>query len=382
MKHRLHLQIALVGGQPTPVYQGIVHMQPDQILLVCSKETKGIARNIRAQLPSYAEKDVMIYQISDTDIQQMYKTAEMIEQSLIKGITISLNISSGMKLWSIIFNNVFRRKRRSCRTFCIGQDGMLFDLKEKVTKAQVAFDMDTQFKILGHTLKEFSPLSEYTTEDFDVFSHVKDLGFNGKTHQNFHNLTSQFYDSYKRLYGNTLLQKSYQTTYLHHKLVWDAEFQQFQCTINGKEQVFKSPHAPNIVLNTGWFELYVAQFISNKYPTNQIRLNCVFRNKKNTPKNEIDIIVNTGRKLIFVECKTQIFDTTDIDKFRSAVHNYGGLGSKALFVTNAPMKPEAEEKCRDHGISTFSFSRYHTGKEKADALATLLENLDNTWNYK
>ena len=65
----------------------------------------------------------------------------------------------------------------------------------------------------------------------------------------------------------------------------------------------------------------------------EIIMNANFPYKNNNPKNEIDIIVNTGNRLLFVECKTQINDITDIDKFRTAVKNYGGMGCKALFIT-------------------------------------------------
>lgn len=47
-------------------------------------------------------------------------------------------------------------------------------------------------------------------------------------------------------------------------------------------------------------------------------------------KNEIDIIMNTGNKLLFVECKTRIMHLTDLDKFNNVVKTYGGTGSKAL----------------------------------------------------
>ena len=137
MAKRHHLQIALVGGSPTPVYQGVLHLKPDQVLLVHSQASKETAQNIRKQLPMYADKDVLMFEMSDNDLEKMYQTAELIEQSIPKGITVSMNITGGMKLWSVIFNNVFRRKRRSCHTFFIGQNGTFFDLKEKVSKGKV-----------------------------------------------------------------------------------------------------------------------------------------------------------------------------------------------------------------------------------------------------
>ena len=381
---RKHVQIALAGGSPTPVYQGITHLHPDQILLVCSEMSKEMAENIRKELHMYRKEDVLIFPISDTDIKAMYQWAETIEQSLPKGITISLNITGGMKMWSVIFSQVFRRRRRSSQIFFIGQDGTYYDFKNKESLEKVNFDMDAQFRILGHEMDSYTPLSEYTNEDFNVLNIVQSLSFSEKTHYFLFCITKLFVEEYKKKYGNCDYNNPFSVTEKLNSLCWNPDTKTFECKLGHRTYSFSSPHVCSIVLNTGWFELYVARMISRTYPAEQIRMNCLFRNKKNTPKNEVDIIVNTGSKLIFVECKTQVFDTTSVDKFRSVVHNYGGLGSKHLFVTNSPMKPEAKEKCDDHGIMTFHFEDpdYSSQQEKVDALASILVELNKKWNFK
>lgn len=381
MKNRIHVQIALVGGQPTPVYQGIVHLQPDQVVLICSEQTQSVAKIIRSQLP-YTEQNVMIYTMSDKDIESMYQTTERIEEALPKGITISLNITGGMKLWSIIFNNVFRRHRRSCRTFFIGQNGTYFDLKDKLSKGKVEFDMDAQFRILGHQLDEFTPLTDYTSADFDVLNRVQSIALSQHTHWHFFNVTALFLEEYKEQFGNISLTHDFEVREKQNMLSWNVEEHSFECQLGYKKYTFASEHVEHIVLNTGWFELHVARMIAQKYGAENVRLNCIFRNIKNLPKNEIDIIVNTGSKLIFVECKTQIYNTTDVDKFRSAVRNYGGLGSKPLFITNSEMKPEGLEKCRDHRIDTFYLANplYTKKQDCIGALSAVLDELDKTWN--
>lgn len=382
MKNRTHVQIALVGGQPTPVYQGIVHMLPDQVILICSKETEMVAESIRVQLPSYEEKDVIIYKVSDTDLEQMYSMIEEIESVLPKRITLSLNVTGGMKLWSVIFHTLFRRKRRSCHTFFIGQNGTFFDLKEKETKGKVAFDMEAQFKILGHQLDEYTVYSDYTPADFDVLDRVSALGLSVQKHYYLFKVTEAFLEEYREAYGDTDLTQDFEVEYTQNRLTWIASERKFECKLGYQTYTFSSEHVEHIVLNTGWFELYVARLIAQIYDAKDIRMNCIFRNMKNLPKNEIDIIVNTGSKLIFVECKTQIFNTTDVDKFRSAVRNYGGLGSKPLFVTNSQMKPEGLEKCNDHRITTFYLDNpaYTNMQDKVDALTEVFKEMNKTWN--
>lgn len=381
-KKRLHLQIALVGAQPTPVYQGIVHMQPDQIVLVCSKQTQTVADSIRKQLPSYQDKDIMTFCMSDTDVEQMYVIAERVEQALPKGISISLNVTGGMKLWSVIFHQVFRSKRRSCHTFCIGQDGSFFDLKSRKTMGKVEFDMDAQFKILNHNLDKYTSFSDYTHEDLAEMNKIMQIVSNEKRRYNLAMITSAFYEGYKKTYNNLLFDKSYLAEEKYNELGWDPDTHTFECKLGYHTYTFSSPNIEKVLLNTGWFELYVAHLIAQTYGKENIRLNCIFLNHKNLPKNEIDIIVNTGSKLIFVECKTQIFNSTDVDKFRSAVRNYGGLGSKPLFVTLSKMKPEAEEKCNDHKITTFYLDNqeYRSSQDRIYALSNILDKLNGEWN--
>lgn len=382
MNERIHLQISLVGGQPTPVYQGIVHLHPDKVMLVCSKETEKVAKTIKSQLPFYAAEDVTIRLISDNDFDTMSNEIADIESELVEDITLSLNLSSGLKIWTVLFYDVFRSKRSRCQTFCVGQDGTFFDLKNSTSDEKVAFDMDAQFKILGHQLDEYTPLTDYTSEDFDVLNRVQSLGFGERTHYHLYKITEQFYAEYKEEFGNVLLKYDFEVSFKYNRLSWHADTHTFECKLGYNEYTFCSPHVEHIVLNTGWFELYVARLIAKKYGEDKVRLNCIFRNVKRLPKNEIDIIVNTGSKLIFVECKTQIYNTTDVDKFRSAVRNYGGLGSKPLFVTYSQMKAEGLEKCNDHRIDTFYLDNpaYGNQKDKVDALSSLLDKLNKNWN--
>ncbi len=102
-------------------------------------------------------------------------------------------------------------------------------------------------------------------------------------------------------------------------------------------------------------------------------MNCHFPSRQGLEKNEVDIIINAGSKILFVECKTQITKNIDIDKFRSVVKTYGGIGSKALFVTDASMSELARQKCEDHGILTFSLKDYSNQEVAQKELFKMLD---------
>lgn len=380
MTEKLHVQIALVGGSPTPVYQGIVHLHPDQVVLICSKESKKQAESVKAQLQWYQDKDVMIYEVSDTDLTNIYIVTETIESTLPKDIRLSINVSGGMKLWTAIFTQVFETHRPNCELFVIGQGGVFYDLRTRQGGTKVAFDKDVQFKLLGHELNNSTPLSDYTQKDINVLNQVKRVASNRETAKDFRDVTKAFLEKYNLDNEGRIPCNGEFALNNNTKLSWVANTSTFKLQIANTFYSFSSEHVEHIVLNTGWFELYVAKLIGEKYGTNKVWLNCVFKNSIGGAKNEIDIIADTGDKLIFVECKTNLHTYTDIDKFKSAVHNFGGLGSMPLFVTYWKLDDVGKEKCQDNSISTFCIREYYTEKMVAGALSQKLDELNKKWN--
>ena len=142
-----------------------------------------------------------------------------------------------------------------------------------------------------------------------------------------------------------------------------------------REIILQSPHVDRIVFNTAWFEYEIALMLSEWGKAYEIWLNVLVPYADKETKNEIDIIVCTGTKLLFVECKTKISSKTEIDKFKSAVRNFGGLSSKAIFVTETTLDERTKEKCMDNGIISFSLE---------DAVSTYNRHCnhfkENIWN--
>lgn len=91
-----------------------------------------------------------------------------------------------------------------------------------------------------------------------------------------------------------------------------------------------------------------------KFLVNQENID--IKKAEQTPKNEVDIIIDTGDKALFVECKTSIKNSTDIDKFNSVVKTYGGSGSKAIVICLNKIGDKENEKIRDSNMLSYSFS--------------------------
>lgn len=358
----MKIHITLVGGQPAPVYNGIVATHPDKIVFIYSDGTREIAERIAEELKNIPSERRKFDPVDLNEIER--KVLVCAEQ--FKDDNVTVNISGGTKPWAFYFAKIFGQMHNAT-LFYTDQNNILWNLTNK-TPRKILFDMDNQFRILGHPLNNYVEFACVRDDDKKVLAEIDELLAFSSGH--LFKLITLF---------NAHPEQSSQTLNNGSSLTWTKSEKQFEVTLmNGKgksvSKKLKSTNVRSFLLNAGWFEYKVAELLSKWERAKDIRMNCVFPFQDSSPKNEIDIIVDTGSKLLFVECKNQIKNLTDIDKFNSAVKNYGGLGSKALFVTNSKMEDRAIEKCTDNGILTFSLSDNHLGLSNEKALVMLLES--------
>lgn len=369
------IHITLVGGQPAPVYHGIVAIQPDKIVFIYSQESIEVLNSIKKEIDIPVEE---IPPLHPTDPIQIYRVAEQLAKKY-ENDEVTVNISSGLKSWSHWFGIVFDRKPNAAIVY-MDQNNVLWNYRTMQPRSDFEFDMHALFRLYGNSLeRNYQKYSDYTQEDKDCIEKIeKARSFNN---QDFNLLTL---DNQQQLKIN--IQKSGRFSLNGESqsyLEWDRKDNNQAPIVRlklynrvGKSQEWNlcSPNILKLVFKAGWFEYKVATLLESWEHSKEICLNCRFPFKRNVDKNETDIIVNTGTKLLFVECKTQITHTTDIDKFRSVIKGYGGTGSKGLFVTEAKMKDIAKKKCEENGILSFSLKDDHWGLSEEKALQLLLDS--------
>ncbi len=352
--------ITLVGGQPIPVYLGIQYAQADEVLFICSDQTRNEAERVDAEIEVSSE----IIELDPVDLEKIVVEVARLAESL-QSSEVTINISSGTKPWAYYFASFFAQHPNTT-LFYIDQNNKVWNLTDQ-THQNIELDMDIRFRLHGNPLENFHHIGKYVAEDFAAIQAIREI--------------RKFSPGD---FTQLILSFSNQPDLLVHKLKsgstleWNKENKEFIIRLyrrNGASQadILHSPNIYHLIHNSGWFELQVAQMLSEWERAKEIRLNCIFPTKTNSPKNEIDIIIDTGTKLLFVECKTQINSETDIDKFAAAVKVYGGSGSKALFVTDASMRDKAKEKCNDNGVLSFSLEEFGGAVLSKRPLFELLE---------
>lgn len=343
------VHIALVGGQSMPVYLGIKYCNPEKVVFIFSKESERQKQTIKAEL----DKNIIVLKSEPLDPVQMdeIEVAVLAYKEKFVNDEVSLNISGGTKAWSYFFAKAFENVPNA-KVIYVDQNNEVYDLKEK-THEKVQFEFMTQFKLNKNPLMHFTDFSKYAPEDIAAIKKIEEIReSNIKAFTDLTNLDRESEGQLKnQTHGEFKVNDS--------SIKWDKKG---KCIISIKNKgeiisnEISSPKITQIIFNAAWFELKVAHIISQWSKAKQIFMNCKFladvnepRLAEKFPKNEIDIIVDTGDKALFIECKTNIYNATDIDKFYTAVRNYGGSGSKALFVCLNKFTDNARNKISDCG---------------------------------
>lgn len=354
------LHIALVGAQTMPIYIGLLESDADKFILIHSTQTKSNAEIIAR----YINRDnTVLFELPAWDFPKMKDRIDGLLAEF-KDWSIEANISGGSKPWGFMFS-MLAFEYSNMSLFFVDQSCMIHNISDLTSRMAKPLDGGIRQILEFNQILESNQASSVTHVDLTSYGE-KDVSI----------LTEikRCRKKYPKIFNNlTIPKRGIQKRYQNNKLdtiVDDQSQSEISWDIRGPEQKveltfinrlgntdvvkFQSPHAFDMVVSSGWFEYEIAKCLELWTEAKDIWLNSVFPYRNNTPKNEIDIIVNVGYKLLFVECKTKIFDYTDIDKFRSAVKNYGGLSSKAIFISLESMDAKTIEKCETNGIDYFS----------------------------
>ncbi|WP_053991293.1 DUF1887 family protein [Mangrovimonas sp. TPBH4] len=109
----------------------------------------------------------------------------------------------------------------------------------------------------------------------------------------------------------------------------------------------------------GYFELMVAKAYAQHYPSKDIYLSVIFPALSNQKqeKNEVDVLINDGGKLLFIECKSGRVSSANINTIKVRKETYGGLIGQSVLVTRFPLNKNVThdqfiiEKCKELDVS-------------------------------
>lgn len=357
-----HIHIALVGRETSPVFKVIDILHPDKIFLICSEGQSGTSQeadNVIAQL--HTRECQTSKKIFDAiDVREIYSSIEELCAEISDDDYLSINLTGGTKFWALAFYKKFA-DRRNTNMFLISQNNTLCNVMTNECVDFTALDLDTLIALYGNSMY-FKKFEDYNSDDDIAVRQIENIRkFNYPV---FNKLAANLRDSYRhelQYKGSGEFGDEFGNSILWSKPDFVDVVLKKKNGTSLMERIL-SPNAVSLFFNSGWFEYKVAKMISGWDKAREIRLNCRFPMKSGMPssdKNEVDIIVATDIKPIFIECKTQTEDSTVIDKFATVVDNYGGSACKALFITDQKLKNDIiPSKCKDLDIVTYCLAEH------------------------
>ena len=371
------INISLVGGQPFPVYAQILDNQPDIAILVCSQQTQKDAERIMSLLGHRCSSiKAFVVKISATDNKQADDVIKSQSEQYCKyGNEITINVAGGTKPWALLFAKHFKNK---ATIVFIDQNNVVWNLDtlESHHFDSRSISISEIFGLHGVRVR-MTPLDEYTDEDKECVLQVKRMrkcnfkAFNKLTMflAEHPNVSYASHDNCSIEYSNGIFKCHFEYHGKFTKII---------------DKELSSPHARQILLNSGWFEYEVAQLLQSWSNAENIWLNVNINYEGNSKTvNEIDVIVETkAHKLLFVECKTQVKDSTHIDKFNDVVKKYGGLGSKRIFITEVPLHDLPLDKCEKTRMPHFTTNEVTADDESMQAFFAALDEYMTSINER
>lgn len=336
MKH----QITLIGGQILPVYMGIMEKKPDAIHVFYSKDSKDQFSLLKNVLVG---KQLHSYQIDPFNYEEIKAKAEEIIFANTNA-TFELNITGGTKIMAIACQQVFNDLKFPI--FYIDQKHVLFDITDKKSNPiTTKINIDTFLKISGHTKYQIGSLADFTAEEIKLAEFIltqMNSGWYWQTHN----------ELYKK--GKFQDKSNFKHTHKNVNINWDGKI--FTFSNGNASHSFNTKIGLAIAFTGLWWEILIGKAVSKWKHAYEFKMNLRIKSKvqDQQDKNEIDIVLNTGKNLIFIECKAGDVGQDDINKIKAVADLYGGISSRSILVSRKKPSATIIEKCHELGIDVFS----------------------------
>jgi hypothetical protein len=338
MKH----QICFLGGQLLPIYIGIKEFCPDRVYFIASEESKqgismlkGLFNDIK-----YAE-----YMCDAFDFKSIRDKIESILSKINESDEISINLTGGTKIMLLAAQSIIAEKK--IKGFYVNQDYSLIEVpsyQRKVIASELS--INDYFALSGHVIAKAKKIEDFAETEYVVSKKIESFALTNKIYSRTNDFIRKKYKS--------IPESGKETINSNVSIEWNNG--NIDIKNNSKSIArFSSLNIKDLYFNAVWWELIVAREVSKWVKAKEIMLQCIlpFKSDDTTLKNEIDILLNTGNKLVFIECKSGNIKQEDINKMRIIKQTYGGTISKSLLVSCYIPSPTIIEKCKELDIEVF-----------------------------
>lgn len=374
--------IILLSKELIPNYRIFKEIKPDRTLIITTPEMsnqKEIIKNLFEKNQSSYRAITLNDAFDFNEISAVFDTYLSHE---LKNDDIYLNITGGTKIMALAaYSSYEKHKTENSQIFYLDlEQNIHYLIDNKKEKIKSELSLDEFIALSGQQLKKFNIFKDqFLIYDkyLQIFREFAKNPFD-KNYKAFIVLIEKvrkLHDKEKKDYISALQQitRDYKTK---NKIYFSYDNELFKLQIDTLclELNLNLEQLNYFIFNAGWFELISAEkIISTRFKN--INIANLFTNVEfpslsalNNAKNEVDILINDGGKLVFIECKSGDVKTSDIDKIVVRKQTYGGLISKSILITLFPLNTNGntpfinkmkliKEKCKDNEIEILQYNR-------------------------
>ncbi|MDL2255254.1 DUF1887 family CARF protein [Parabacteroides sp. OttesenSCG-928-G06] len=342
-------QIILLGKDILSIYHGIKEFSPDYIHLLYTEATQGIADTMFPLLPDHIQKCAYL-----TEPYNGNKTKEVcrIIHREYEGEFV-YHLSEGTKPMALAAFDIARET--NSRAFYLTQLGDLVWLDNFATSpVKSALDNEEIIKLSGNILSNYYDVKDIREDSIQTSRQIKRFIEN---YPQEHARIMKFFGvichrQISRLPASKLLPNELRFKIKNGGLLFTQKGQILLRT--------SDPNSIYLYFKASWWETLVAHQVriwsERKKNPPEAWQNVLFQTDAENcqSKNEVDVLVNSKQKLIFIECKSGQVTQNDIYKIDGVRETYGGDISRAVLASYYPVENYLAEKCKDLQIHVFA----------------------------
>jgi hypothetical protein len=374
---------SLIGKETIPNYRAYKEFEPDILVHLYSPISEK-ASNIIIDLVDKQRTKIVPINVDGGNYLDVLKKLHANISFINKEDYVLINITGGTKLMAIALMEFSKNIiSDSIQHFYIDESqNVNWYLGDKVDDLGSKLNLDEFINLKGQKIKSrerYKDVNDAFKDSLDLYIELSTKKENILLWKNFSDSVKSINEEYSSLIERNKYKKEKnksltidlfsvakrKTGNNNFKLIWNDN----SLKLVSKDVVkfeFKNSKSQIewFIFNNGWFELLVANKFAEIYANDDIFMNVVFQLIEDVDirKNEVDIIINTGDNLIFIECKSGKVTSADINNIHIRKEVYGGINTLDYLVTKNSFNPKKEsskviiEKCKEFNIRIKSIS--------------------------
>lgn len=365
-----YIHITLIGKESLPAYYPIAESRPDLVFAIGTRQSRQAAERLREVLVTRLGIECEINCQADAfDLQSVELYCEELHKSFEPDSEVIYNITGGTKLMAIgAYKAALHHKAQVIYT---NSDACIDIETNESTPLACMVDNETIFALQGQHLKSYdvyTPQAEKILAAQSICSFLRDYNNKG------------FHSCLVREYMRSALPKHYTAK----GYGYDCAASGITITRNYRSVLdISCPDARQLLLEGRWWEVLIADIL-DQWSGGRFTIwtNVVFvPREENNPdgkrdKNEVDVLVNTGNKLLFVECKSGNFNQDNINKLAFVRQNYGSDKSMCVLISYYPVGNDLRERAVEAKVNLIAPSK-GDGTLKLNKIAARLDEILN-----